>query len=489
MAKVDFQHPDYQSKLPQWDIINDCLEGQDKVKKMGEKYLPCPGKSGSKINDDPEVKERYADYKLRAVFYPVTSQTRANLIGDIFRKDPVIEIKNADLQPLIEDVTGSGVSLNQFCKDAFKEVLSFGRCGILADFPEVPQGTVVTRGDIESGRFRPSLNLYDKYSIINWRTTTKGGESYLSLLVLEECIYDDTDDFELKSKKQWREFRFVEDGGLEKLRVRVYEKGKPSESDPDGFIVTQETFPKDKSQNPLSRIPFQFIGSWDNTPEPDEPPLYNLAALNIAHYRNSADTEESSFIHSQPTLKVVGINEHWYNEVLKGKLLLRARAGLPLPVGADADLIQMQANTMSRELMKDKEEQMKAIGARLVEPGRVQQTATQSFFEESAELSTVQRIANNVSEAIRYALRDASLYITDEASPDDITLRIESDTRLASITAQDRQVLLQEYQQNLLAWEEYRGILKAAGFASAQYDKSAQDEEKRVQEALAKTIS
>jgi hypothetical protein len=48
-------------------------------------------------------------------------------------------------------------------------------------------------------------------------------------------------------------------------------------------------------------IPFTFVGSVNNDETPDLPPLYDLAVLNVAHYRNSADYEESCYMVGQPT--------------------------------------------------------------------------------------------------------------------------------------------------------------------------------------------
>ena len=59
--------------------------------------------------------------------------------------------------------------------------------------------------------------------------------------------------------------------------------------------------------------------------------MYDLAVLNIAHYRNSADYEESCFVTGQPTVWASGLTEAWVEDVLKGELRLGSFGGIPLP--------------------------------------------------------------------------------------------------------------------------------------------------------------
>lgn len=47
----------------------------------------------------------------------------------------------------------------------------------------------------------------------------------------------------------------------------------------------------------------------NNNPYPDNAIMYDLATLNISHYRNSADYEETMFVVGQATLFVSGLQD------------------------------------------------------------------------------------------------------------------------------------------------------------------------------------
>ena len=59
----------------------------------------------------------------------------------------------------------------------------------------------------------------------------------------------------------------------------------------------------------LANIPFIFCGALNNSPDVDKSPVYDIAEVNIAHYRNSADYEESCFIAGQATPVLTGLTQ------------------------------------------------------------------------------------------------------------------------------------------------------------------------------------
>ena len=100
-------------------------------------------------------------------------------------------------------------------------------------------------------------------------------------------------------------------------------------------------------------IPFAFVGAVNNDAQPDTPPMLDLANLNLAHYRNSADFEESAFVMGQPQLVITGVTEDWKTE--QGLVTFGARGALVLPIGGDAKLLQVSPNTLAKEAMLDNE--------------------------------------------------------------------------------------------------------------------------------------
>ncbi len=72
-------------------------------------------------------------------------------------------------------------------------------------------------------------------------------------------------------------------------------------------------------------------------------------------------------------------------------------------------------NTLAREAMKDKWEQMKEMGARLIEKGSAaKKTATESNSDDAVQHSVLSLCVVNMNEAFSMALRWAAKFVTPE---------------------------------------------------------------------------
>jgi hypothetical protein len=147
-----------------------------------------------------------------------------------------------------------------------------------------------------------------------------------------------------------------------------------------------------------------FLGSENNDSSIDDSPLYDMAEINIGHYRNSADYEEASYLVGQPQPWMAGLDEQWRDHLEQTGIYLGSRAPWLLPNGGSCGMMQAQPNTLAKEAMDAKEGQMVALGARLIERGSAVKTATQADNESAAEHSVLSLVVSNVSEAYTQCL-------------------------------------------------------------------------------------
>ena len=391
----------------------------------------------------------------------------------MFSKKPEVELPSG-ASFLEEDIDGTGNTLIQHAKSTVEEILQTARGGLLTDAPTVEDGVVVTRADQEEGRFRPRIIFYNAEQIINWRHVVVGGETLLSLLVLREETEVDDDGFESASEPRWRVYR-LEEGSVTvevwKLKNDIEESYDNGEDD---FELEQEpVFISDTTGNAITKIPFTFIGALNNDSTVDESPLYPLAALNIAHYRNSADYEHSTFLVGNPTPVFTGLTEQWMKKFfVDKKIVLGSASAVGLPQGANAMLLQPSPNSQPMEAMNHKEELMKAIGAKLVEPNAASRTATEAMIEETSEASVLASIAENVSAAYTEAIINCGLFIDVEFTPETVIVELNSEFQVASLNAQDRQEVVAAWQSGVLAWEEARSVYRRNGIATLSDDEA-----------------
>ena len=394
---VTAQHPDYSESADIWQMVTDAVAGEKQVKTSTTNYLPVPNAS----DKSPENQSRYGQYLIRAVFYGITGRTLQTMIGAAFRKQPELELSGS-IQYAADDIDGGGISIYQQSQMALSNVLQAGRAGLFVDYPTTPIGVSVA--DKATGAFQATVKLYPALSITNWRTTKIAGKSVLSMVVLQEQ-HEEAGEYAIERVAQYRVLRLTAAGYTQEVQRKVGE---------GWTIVEGPFFAKDSAGNPWREIPFTFIGAVNNDPNIDRPPLQDIASLNVAHYRNSADYEESVFFVGQAQPWMAGLTVEWRDHLEAQKnIYFGSRAPILLPEGGSFGLAQAAANSMAFEAMSHKEELMQAMGARLLTPGGAVKTATEAQGDSEAEHSVLSLAVSNVSEAYNRALAWMALFNGD----------------------------------------------------------------------------
>ncbi|MDP8078346.1 DUF4055 domain-containing protein [Phocoenobacter skyensis] len=385
MSKVNTKRKEYSEILQKWKLLNDvCSAGDGAIKKGRTTYLPKPNPS----DKSEENNARYEQYLARAVFYNATGRTLRGSVGLAFNKYPTLTLPTT-LEYLQTDCDGAGVSIYQQSQKALTQVLKLGRHCLFVDYPK-------TNGEVSIAQkkqayLRPHIVSIGAEQVINWRAEKVGGVTKLTLVVIQETK-ETHENFAIVSDIQYRVLSL--EGG--KYRVRIFDK--------DCEPTSEDYYPTDATGSNWDIIPFTFIGSENNDADIDEPPLLDLANLNLAHYRNSADYEDSVFFNGQAQPFISGLSEEWRDHLEDKKIYAGSRSVMLLPEGGNYGYAQPQPNTLVKEAMVTKETQMIALGAKLIERSTSVKTATQVNSEDSASHSVLSLCANNVSDAYRLAL-------------------------------------------------------------------------------------
>jgi len=391
MADVTFTRPEYVAAKNRWRLVRDVCKGSETIKAAGDLYLPRPNSTDTSADN----KARYEDYKKRAVFYNATGRTKHSLVGAAFRTWPTLTVPGA-LDYVAKDIDGQGVSIYQQSQSVTGHLLEVGRHGLLVDYVAVQAGTV-SKADEQSGRARANIASYPAEAIINWKTRQVGGQHLLCLVVLRETVDVDTDDgFGSEQKVQFRVLRL--DG------LGVYTQEVWEESSKESSRIVEPFAPLNGIGQPWRVIPFQFLGSENNDSSVDDSPLYDMAEINIGHYHNSADYEDSAYFAGQPQFWISGLDEAWRDHLEANGIYVGSRAPLTLPKDGSCGFAQPEPNTLVKEAMDAKKGDMVSLGARLIERGSAVKTATQADNDSAAEHSVLSLIVSNVSEAYSQCL-------------------------------------------------------------------------------------
>lgn len=433
---VDTQHAQYMDSLEKWQLVRTCVAGAKAVRLAGEGYLPHPNKGG----DDAVA--RYEDYVERAQFVNVTGRTRNAMVGMAFRKPSETDLPT-QIEYLIENSTGDGVTLEQLGKNVVGGLLEVGRFGLLSDYPVTEPG--LSQEQVNALGLQASIKCYPAESIINWSS-----DNGLTLVVLKESYVDSqTDEFKSEIKDQYRVLRLID--GI--YNVEIWR---------DKTLFSGPVQPRDSIGQNLSVIPFVIAGAYANDPAVDDAALYDLAEVNIGHYRNSADYEEGVFLHGQPMLHIdtgTMTASNW-TEANPNGIKVGARRGIITNGGGSASLLQTQANSAAFEAMAHKEKQMVALGARIIEQGGQAETAEAAKLKHAGDNSVLTNVVQNTSSAINQALQWCGLFMGANA---DASYKINEVFYDKTQTAQEVMADIQLYDRGIIAKKDIRDKQRALG--------------------------
>lgn len=424
---INTQHPKVAQLADAWQLVADAASGSRAVKAAGDRYLPRLA-----WRRDPQ--KRFEAYKLRADFEGVTGRTWEGLLGLVFRKPPRIDVP-ASAQALVDDVTGTDVGFEQFARRVFGEVLVPGRCAVLVDSP--PEGNGM-----------PYATIYTAANVVSWRVERIEGQLTLTSLILREerDEPDPRDPYTLQCVEQYRECVLAE--GV--YSQRVWRK----QTAPDGRLgqwAVVEAITPQRAEEALNFIPAVCFNpsstDWDDVADP---PLYDLAALNVSAYRTSADLEHGRHYCGVPQPYAFGV------DVPKGQELeIGSGVAWTTPnAEAKAGYVEFTGQGLAalERAIEQKREQMAAMGARLLLPPKmVAETAAKKRLDDAGENSVLAVAARSVQEGLEGVLallvwwyaRDAS---TVDAVAETIEVELNTDFELLQLAPVDVLALVQAWQ-------------------------------------------
>nr|DAE33848.1 MAG TPA: portal [Caudoviricetes sp.] len=431
--------------IPLWNKCRDIVMGEEKVKAMGNIYLPKP--SGMDNED-------YEGYKGRAQFFNATGRTLDGLSGMMNRKPPMVTVPKG-MEKYLENVDGKGHSLTQFINFCSRENLTTAWGGVLVDMP-VNKGAVSMR-DFEELNISAYMVYYPAESIINWKFDNNGRQQFLRYVIFKEIVEENSSPYTTEKKERYRVCE-IDKTGYYKQTVYNY-KGE----------VALEVYPTNK-EGKLTQIPFYFLSSSER---PEVPILNDLINVNLSHYRKSADYENGLHWTGVPTPWVQGVDVDEKNgEAGEAKpLKLGGCTLLYLPSGASMQYLEFSGSGCSQlaTAMRADEDRMAILGARIISQERNGVEAAETAkIHRAGENSVLAEIAINLSIVFKKILKiylewSASYAISDE----DIDVRINTDYDVATMSPAELTALVALWQSGGIAKRDLFDNLKNGEILSA----------------------
>jgi len=459
---VNSTHPDYDASIVAWQRARDVFAGEDAVKSAAEKYLPRLD-----CQDDKE----YLAYKNRASFFNASARTADGFVGLIFRRDPTFKLPEGNgiadaLTEFVEDADMLGTSLSAFSKKLVTEIINVGRAGTLVDWNEEAEQ-------------RAYAVAYSTEDIINWHTERVNGRNVLTLLVLKEISQTpvaEDDPFVPEEIQQLRVLKLVPPQGTAantkadwSYQVEIWQflaDGQnisgTSKRGKKKWKLTDTITPL-RLGKPLPLIPFVFHGPRHSLPEVDKIPLDDIIAVNLDHYRLSADYKHGMHYTALPTAWVSGFDK---NASLR---IGSSTAWVAEAPGATAGYLEFHGQGLSTfERALDRDEQLMAVlGTRMLESRkRVGETAAAIELRQSGENSILNTVSLSVSASLTQVLRwvywwNSTESIPDAIGPDLVLVSLNTDFSITGMSSLEITALVAAWQAGAISQATMLDLFRA----------------------------
>ena len=390
------------SMMPDWGVMAAVTSGTNYIRDLCETYLPQEPRE-----DDDAYETRVA----RSVLSPYTSRLIETAAGAILRKPIHIEGDQYWLD-LSNNIDGLGSNINEYARRALVSSLTYGHSAILVDYPAATEARNLAE-ERALGR-RPYFVHVDAPQIWGWRK--EPGTNRLLQVRIHDYSVKPLNEF---GEEQVEEMRVIYPG-----RYDLYTLGQE---------VVQFT---ESGGYSLSEIPLVPIYSNRRGLLISQPPLLDIANLNITHYQRQADLIHALHIAAMPTLVLEGWDD------TTGSATMGVNYAIAMQPGNKAYYVQADATSFDAQMneLQSLESQMSTLG--------VTKLFGQKFVDESAEAKRIDQAQSNsvlsiISQELESALQQAFNFAAQYVGMEPPEITIDRDFDYYRLIGQDVSVLAQ----------------------------------------------
>lgn len=290
--RPDKRSPASQAQVFAEQVCRDCHGGHLRVNNAGLTYLPkAQGESAT----------NYTNRLARSFFHNFFSTAINGMVGLIYRKDPVLEGVGV-IEEHWENIDLEGTNGDVWVKSITEDAMVAGHAAILVEFPEMPEGA--TRAD--ELEVRPYWVAVKKKDILSWRTMNIAGVKTLVQVVIRQRRWVADGRF---GEKMAETYLVIERGVL----LRREEGSAAGETavrwqelmiNDNGVVdVLRDGLYRNQTEIPLAEVQTSGYRSMFES----EPPLVDVAFLNLAHYQMWSDYNTAIHKTNVPVLVLTGV--------------------------------------------------------------------------------------------------------------------------------------------------------------------------------------
>jgi len=376
MNNVTYISPEMQALNHKTKIIDDLLGGTYSMRKAGREHL---------FQMPLEDEKAYKNRLNRSTLYPALSETLSQMCGRVFF-DPIntVDVDEKIQQEFLPDVDLLGNNLDVFASQWFYAALAYGVSFVLVDYSHIQQA--ITLADEKALGARPYLIHIKPQAVLGIKYERINGQTRLTQFRYKEFIILDDGEF---ATKQVEQINVYEIG-----RVRKFRQGVDG-----GEHLLIEDIAMKINGKPLDFVPvIPFVTKNTGHHHFAEPPLMELAYLNIKHWQSQSDQDNILNTARVPLLARTGVSDDSAVKI----------GGSIIDLPKDGNLFYVEHSGASiqagQESLKELESQMRVAGAKLLDKTVLAMTDSQAKDEQSKEISLLRLYANRFEDALDLTL-------------------------------------------------------------------------------------
>jgi hypothetical protein len=407
------------------EICRALMGGTRRMREAGTKFLPRePGEDNDEYNARLE----------RSFLFNGFKKTIKSLVGVAFNKPMEI---TTDHNVIMEDwrynIDRKGRTLEEFSQQVLRNVLSEGVCYVWVDYPETAEG--VSAAEERALDIRPYFVLIPAESVIYWDWQNWGPELVLAEIRIKEIELIPDGQYHKRAIDIIRQVLLVTNPDTGERQVEWIKYAK---NEKDAWTVY------DQGVIRIDKIPIVAAYGEQTGLFTADPPLMDLAWLNLEHWQSSSDQRNVLHIARVPFLFGRQLDPEEAGSEAGGADISISIRRMITARGEQADIRWVEHSGASiaagREDLKDKEQQMASLGIRYLMgqlPG--DPTATQRVLDKVEHDSEMRTVTRNVMSALSEAFWLMGLYMDEEIV---VELSLDASFEIIIASAQDVPTLL-----------------------------------------------
>lgn len=420
---------------PDLDLVSALMGGTRMMRSCGEKYMPrFPA-------EDPMA---HATRISVATLRPAYKKTVRTLVGKPMAKPIKIEPEPKERwEEILDNIDMQGHNIDSFVADVMEKAIAHGQCHFFVEAPKAAPGLTVAQ-EREQG-IRPYFVKVEKSALLGW---TVSGNALMSVR-FKELVKEKKSEFEEAEVEQ---IRVLMPGAWQVWRIGADPKK------PDEWALF------DKGESSLKEITWVTVFARRTGYMSSEPPLIELAHLNVKHWQSQSDQDNITHIVRVPILAVSGVDT-------KFSMTIGSQAAIRLPSGGDMRYIEHTGNAVGagKTALDDLVEEMRQAGAEMLVPRGVAATATEVASDNVAQMSDLQRIVRDAQDSFNLGLEFVAKMIGEgEESAPEVSIFNEFDASF--MATENSNLILQSQTAGLISKKTALRELQRRGTLSDSID-------------------